>query len=486
MSNVGGWDAYPHSIPWQVRLYLYYDGLTPRYCGGSLIRLDDDDDDDGTGNQTRYYNTRPRNIEVLFGAHNVNFYEEKREAVVVKKYNRGPYDHETKEEGIALLYLRKPVTFTDTIMPVCLPESNAPLPKNASCYISGWGSTVNGGSPSNTLQMVDVNILEHKDCDIDKKTMAKSFCAGNKEGGKDACQEAESTHDVECGLPKHSFIRNGDNRIVGGWEALPHSVPWQVRLHMYDNDRLDGSCGGSLVRLKPGNSTRFVLTAAHCVRHNKRKEYRSPKDIEAVVGAHNFQFFEFDRVVSGVEKFTHGQYSHKSKRLDIALILLRRTITFTDTIMPVCLPKSREPLPKDVPCYISGWGSIVSGDSPSYTLQVVDVNILKDEDCDIDEETRAKSFCAGHKEGGKDACQGDSGGPLVCIVNDRFFLYGITSYGEGCGQRGKPGVYSEVAQYIHWIKRQAPLFNTKFDLFTDSIYQGQNTVEQKSVSSETF
>ncbi|KHJ41412.1 trypsin [Trichuris suis] len=264
----------------------------------------------------------------------------------------------------------------------------------------------------------------------------------------------------------------GGNRIVGGWEAFPHSVPWQVRLYLYDNDRPDGSCGGSLVRLAPGNQT--------------RKEYRSPDDIEVVVGAHNFQFYEPDRVVSRVDKFTHGQYSHKTKRLDIALVQLRRTITFTDTIMPVCLPRSRDPLPKEAPCYISGWGSTYSSGSPSYTLRVVDVKILEDEDCNIDNETKAKSFCAGHKEGRKDACQGDSGGPLVCIVNDRFFLYGITSYGEGCGQPGKPGVYSEVAQYIHWIKRQARIFESDFDLFTESIYQHQVQVRVESVSSELY
>ena len=39
--------------------------------------------------------------------------------------------------------------------------------------------------------------------------------------------------------------------------------------------------------------------------------------------------------------------------------------------------------------------------------------------------------------GGKDACQGDSGGPFVCIENNQPVLYGITSWGYGCGEANR-------------------------------------------------
>ena len=47
--------------------------------------------------------------------------------------------------------------------------------------------------------------------------------------------------------------------------------------------------------------------------------------------------------------------------------------------------------------------------------------------------------------------QGDSGGPLACTRGDVSFLYGIISWGEGCGRSGKPGVYTKVVNYIDWI-----------------------------------
>jgi trypsin len=57
-------------------------------------------------------------------------------------------------------------------------------------------------------------------------------------------------------------------------------------------------------------------------------------------------------------------------------------------------------------------------------------------------------FCAGLAAGGKDSCQGDSGGP---IIDSSKTLVGVVSWGAGCAQPGKPGVYSSIGALRSFI-----------------------------------
>ncbi|MCW2992280.1 MAG: hypothetical protein JWM73_2874 [Solirubrobacterales bacterium] len=100
---------------------------------------------------------------------------------------------------------------------------------------------------------------------------------------------------------------------------------------------------------------------------------------------------------------------------------------------------------------IAGFGvTKENGDAPD-TMQRAQVPIQSDATCTKDYPDGgydAKTMlCAGYPDGGTDACQGDSGGPLLADLPDGVQrLVGATSFGEGCAQAGKPGVYARVAE----------------------------------------
>ena len=58
-------------------------------------------------------------------------------------------------------------------------------------------------------------------------------------------------------------------------------------------------------------------------------------------------------------------------------------------------------------------------------------------------------ICGG--ETGIDTCQGDSGGPLIANIDGKFTLVGVTSFGKGCAQKNKPGVYTKVSNFLDFI-----------------------------------
>ena len=97
---------------------------------------------------------------------------------------------------------------------------------------------------------------------------------------------------------------------------------------------------------------------------------------------------------------------------------------------------------------------LADGNVGESCLRSAVVPLISNEQCNTyyeSGELRNGMMCAGYELGGIDSCKGDSGGPLICPDKDRHYIYGVVSWGQGCGQERKPGVYSEVRHYLQWI-----------------------------------
>uniref|UniRef100_A0A8C5WAT6 Serine protease 56 n=1 Tax=Leptobrachium leishanense TaxID=445787 RepID=A0A8C5WAT6_9ANUR len=253
--------------------------------------------------------------------------------------------------------------------------------------------------------------------------------------------------EATCGqsLPSTWNITKPKAKIVGGSVTSAGSWPWLV------NIRLNGElmCGGVLL------GDVWVLTAAHCFTGDNNELHWT-----VAVGQYDLskqhdgaQIFNVNRIVN------HPKFNQKTFNNDIALLELTASVADIQRARPVCLPEvSKDPAP-GTSCYIAGWGSLYEDGPLSDVVMEARVPVLSQEICKATlgrDMVTNTMFCAGYLNGGIDSCQGDSGGPLTCQdpVSKQYTLYGITSWGDGCGARRKPGVYTRVTAFTEWIKTQ--------------------------------
>uniref|UniRef100_A0A8C1ZEI1 Si:dkey-16l2.17 n=1 Tax=Cyprinus carpio TaxID=7962 RepID=A0A8C1ZEI1_CYPCA len=234
-------------------------------------------------------------------------------------------------------------------------------------------------------------------------------------------------------------------RIVGGVEASAGAWPWQVDIQMGANVHV---CGGSII------AKSWVLSAAHC--------FPNPSDVSSYrlyMGRHLLNGYNQFEMVSQVQRVVVPEgYTNPQKGRDVALVKLRSPVTWPDRIQPVCLPYAGFQFSSGTLCYVTGWGHTQEG----VQLPIIDQSscqsmyqILSSDSVTVD--ILSDMICAGYTEGGKDSCQGDSGGPLVCPGgNGTWIQAGVVSFGLGCAQKNRPGIYSRVSSFASLIRTTVP------------------------------
>ena len=229
---------------------------------------------------------------------------------------------------------------------------------------------------------------------------------------------------MTCGIKQ---TQEQIQRIVGGPEVTPFSIPWQVRLVVSGSNIQH--CGGTLI------SPQHVLTAAHCMRGSS---------YEVIVGEHNITD-PSDGTRHAVCKYTiHPQYEPDDCRNpcipnnnDFAVAHLQQPVELGTLAALACLPAPR--LGGDFlaakTMTVSGWGRLAYQSSFPHVLHSVNVPGITHLQCSEKySETgyiiSSNMICAGDvSDGGIGSCHGDSGGKtrsasiLIFITTNLALIY---------------------------------------------------------------
>lgn len=252
-------------------------------------------------------------------------------------------------------------------------------------------------------------------------------------------------------LSYFSFAQKDDEPIkpiVGGSSVNISDYPYQVSLQTKIGANYFHFCGGSII------NEYWILSAAHCVPTTE------PEDLYIRVGFTNLNSSD-GQIFTVSEIISHPSYDDKSYDNDIVLIKLSSPINFASlTADSVILAnKANENaglFSEGTQARVTGWGHTSFGGSGSNSLLMGQVETFNNSTVQgwgtyIGALTN-NMLCAGIQSGGVDACQGDSGGPLVVDDNGTYVQVGIVSWGDGCADANKPGVYTKVSNYDSWIK----------------------------------
>lgn len=244
-----------------------------------------------------------------------------------------------------------------------------------------------------------------------------------------------------CGKRLYEIRQQPEPKISGGYESIVGDWGWMVAILLYGRH----NCGGSLI------NNQWILTAAHCA------EY-SANFLTINIGHHNNVNREAWSVQRKVVKIiVHEKYSSNRYDNDIALMKLDSPVTYSDYIVPACIPTTASDNGGETGI-ASGWGR-VSGSGPvspillEVKLPILDRNRCKSQWSQVNLDLE---FCAGVRGGRVDVCGGDSGGPIHLKARNpnlstrgSWDVIGATSWGSSNCLDGS--VFVHIGAFYDWV-----------------------------------
>uniref|UniRef100_H2ZYH5 Granzyme K n=1 Tax=Latimeria chalumnae TaxID=7897 RepID=H2ZYH5_LATCH len=219
---VGGKEVKPHSKPFMVSIQAN----NRHVCGGVLIK-----EKFVLTAAHCWGSLQDKQVNVVLGAHSLSKKEKSKQVFSVIKHIEHPtFKTQPQLNDIMVLQLNQKAKTNKYVAVKKLPRTNADVKPGTKCTVLGWGVTEdNSTKPSDTLREVTVAVIDRRVCNSPEYynrnpvVTKHMLCAGDKNGGKDAC-DGDSGGPLIC---KGTF-----NGIVSGGQGcgIPNKPGIYTRL----------------------------------------------------------------------------------------------------------------------------------------------------------------------------------------------------------------------------------------------------------------
>ncbi|XP_071959539.1 uncharacterized protein [Antedon mediterranea] len=236
----------------------------------------------------------------------------------------------------------------------------------------------------------------------------------------------------------HQKRRDEGLQVVSRRDSVRGSAPWMVRLYHFRKNK--NFCGGSIL------NSEWIITAAHCI--NGLISVKKKNTIIRLADNHR-DYYRIRKLV------THVDFNANTYNADIAMIKLETPISnFTDYVRPICLPTNNltsKIMKRGQLGRVNGWER--GGQTPQ--LKEMYLPVVRQRKCitSTKHTVTRKMFCAGYAQKGTNACNGEDGGSFSIFRDNRWYLFGIVSWGEDCSQPGKYRFYTRIPAFLDWIDK---------------------------------
>ncbi|KAL7023540.1 hypothetical protein ACKWTF_012665 [Chironomus riparius] len=235
--------------------------------------------------------------------------------------------------------------------------------------------------------------------------------------------------------------------------------PWLARIVINNGTHEIYGCAGSIIK------DDAILTASHCFQEKiveihiggtSAIDYTDmiiiPKNELVIIKNPEFEMFNYDNIA------------------DIGIIKLKKPLTFSKNIYPICLPTARSEIPKNLTMNVWTTNQINNTDNSE-----IKVNLVGSEEChDIYLAKGGERDLKFYKDGVKDQIifcadsdyvpKGNSGGAVTARKGNKAIAYGILSMGSS-KNFSLPSVFVDIRVHLDWISNLIKKKSLKFKFF---------------------